>query len=77
MASNSARAMSAEVEPIDLERTARAVASNFGDRGAVIISLGEKGVRVGAQGLTPEELRYALCVAINFSFVLEDEATDK
>jgi len=65
--------MTAEVEPIDLMRTARAVASNFGDKGAVVISFGEDGVRVGTQGLTPDEMRYALCVAINYTFVLEDE----
>lgn len=65
-----------KVRPVDLRRTAKAIASNYGDKGAVVISVGENGVRVGTEGLTPQELREALCVAINYSFVFEDEASD-
>lgn len=59
------------VHPVDLRRTARAVAQNYGDKGALVLTVGEEGVRVGTEGLTPDELRHALCVAINYSFVFE------
>ncbi len=58
--------------PVDLRRTARAVAANYGDKGAVVISVNDEGVRVGTEGLTPDELRHALCVAINYTFDFED-----
>lgn len=61
----------AKIRPVDLRRTARAVASNYGDKGAVVISVGKDGVRIGTEGLTPDELREALCLAINYSFEFE------
>lgn len=61
------------ITPIDLRRTARAVATNYGDKGAVVIAVNDKGVRIGTEGLTSDELRHALCVAINYTFVFEDE----
>jgi hypothetical protein len=61
------------VRPLSLERTAGAVASNYGDKGAVIISVADDGTRIGVANLTPEELREALCVAITYSFAFEDE----
>lgn len=60
------------VTPVDLRRTARAVAANYGDKGAVVISVNDEGVRIGTEGLTPDELRHALCVAINYTFEFED-----
>lgn len=51
---------------------ARSVAATHGDKGAMIISMGENGVRIGVDGLTPTELREALCVAINYTFVFEN-----
>jgi hypothetical protein len=62
----------AKIRPLDLRRTARAIASNYGDKGGVVITVGEGGVRIGVENLTPQELRDALCVAINYSFVFED-----
>ena len=58
--------------PVDLRRTARAMAANYDDKGAVGISVNDEGVRVGTEGLTPDELRHALCVAINYTFEFED-----
>jgi len=53
------------VRPMDLRRTARAVAANRGAKGAIIICVNDEGVRVGIAGLTAGELCYALCAAIN------------
>ncbi|MEE9250833.1 MAG: hypothetical protein V3U93_06870 [Alphaproteobacteria bacterium] len=60
------------ITPIDLRRTARALAANYGDKGAVVITVSDDGVRIGTEGLTPDELRHALFVAINYTFVFED-----
>jgi hypothetical protein len=63
-----------KVHPMDLQRTARAIAANHGDKGAIIITVSDDGIRVGTEGLTADELRHALCVAINCSFEFEAEA---
>ena len=64
-------AMSAirKVHPLDLERTARSIASNYGDKGAVVITLGEDGFRIGVSGLTDRELQDALCVGIHHNLL--------
>jgi hypothetical protein len=59
------------VHPLDLRRTAAAVARNYGDKGALVITVGEDGIRIGTENLTPQELREALCVAMHYSFVFE------
>ena len=56
------------VRPLDLSLIARSIAANYGDKGAVVITLNSKGVRIGAEGLTPEELRQALRLGIDYSF---------
>ena len=57
-----------------LKDTASNIARSYGDKGAMIITINHKGeVRIGTDGLTPEELRYALCTAIHYSFVFENE----
>jgi hypothetical protein len=61
------------VRPMNLTHTAAAVARNYGDKGAVVITFGEDGIRIGTEGLTPDELREALCTAIHYSFVFEDD----
>jgi hypothetical protein len=61
------------IQPLNLKHTAGAVARNYGDKGAVSITVGEEGARIGVENLTPHELREALCMAINYSFVFEDE----
>lgn len=64
------------VRPLSLKHTAAAVARNYGDKGAVVITYNaEKGdTRIGVENLTPEELREILCTAIHYSFVFEGEA---
>jgi hypothetical protein len=64
----------AKVRPIDLRRTITPVAANYGDKGAVVISVSDDGVRVGIERLAPDELRHALCVVINYFLVFEGEA---
>lgn len=59
------------IPPVDLRRAARAIVANGGEKGAIVISVGKKGVRVGCEGLSPEELRRALCTAIHYSFAEE------
>jgi len=57
---------------INLQGLAKTVTEETGDKGAVIISFSREGVRIGTEGLTPEELREALCTAIHYSYVFED-----
>ncbi len=58
---------------INLQGLAGVVASECQDKGAVVISYGENGVRIGVENLTPDELREALCTAIHYSFAFEKE----
>lgn len=46
------------------DETAVSIAASYGDRGAIIITVGDMGVRMGVGGLTPQQVRDALCVAI-------------
>src|ERR1700685_2906470 len=63
------------VLPLNLRRTAGAIARNYGDKDAIVITFSGDGLtRVGVENLTPEELREALCTAIRYSFVFADEA---
>jgi hypothetical protein len=66
----------AKVRPMKLRHTAAAIARNYGDKGAVIISVGENGTRIGVENLTPAEVRDALCAAIHYSFVFEGDAEE-
>ena len=54
-----------------LRQTARAIAANYGDKGAVVITLGDEGIRIGVENLSPDEVREVLCTAIHYSFVFE------
>lgn len=58
---------------LSLRGLAKTIATECKDKGAVVISYGEEGVRIGVENLTPEELREALCTAIHYSFDFEDE----
>lgn len=60
---------------INLQGLAKTVADECGDKGAIVISFSSEGVRVGVEGLTPEETREALCVAVHYSFIFEDKPT--
>jgi len=61
------------VTGLSLRGLAKTIAEECKDKGAVVISYGEEGVRIGVENLTPEELREALCTAIHYSYVFEDE----
>lgn len=51
------------------------IASAYDDDGAIVISVGKEGVRIGVEGLSPEQVREALCVAINYSYEHEGDLT--
>jgi hypothetical protein len=53
---------------------AGAIARNYGDKGAIVITFSEDGLTRVGENLTPEELREVLCTAIHYSFVFADEA---
>lgn len=57
-----------KIQPLDLKRTAAAIASNHGDKGAIVITMGEEGIRVGVHGLSDKEIQDALCVVIHYNF---------
>ena len=63
------------IRPMPLRQTARAIATNYGDKGAVVITVSSDGVRIGVENLTPAELREALCTAIHYSYVFESETS--
>jgi len=52
------------VRPLDLQTIAAAIARNYGDEGAIIVTKGEAGFRVGVHNLSPDDAKDALCVAI-------------
>lgn len=60
--------MSEKIRPMNLRRMAGGIASAYNDDGAIVISVGEDGTRIGVEGLSPERVRNALCVAINYSY---------
>ena len=55
------------IRPLDLQRTAAAIAANYGDEGAIVITRGEEGIRIGVHNLAGSDLQDALCVAIYHS----------
>lgn len=60
-----------KVRPIRLERMARSIAAAYGDKGALILTVGDDGVRVGVHGLNAREIQEALCVGIHYNFVMD------
>lgn len=66
--------ISRAVRPLSLSHTAAALARNYGDKGAVVISFGDEGTRIGVGNLAPEELREALRIAMLCSLAFENEA---
>lgn len=52
------------VRPLELTRMAESISRSYGDKGAIIITSGDEGVRVGVHGLDLDEAKDALCVAI-------------
>jgi len=62
---------------LKLRGIAESVARECGDKGAVVITFGREGIRIGVENLTPEELREALCTAIHYSYDFEDELRNR
>ena len=42
---------------MNLRHTAASIARNYGDKGAIVITFGNEGIRICVENLTPEELR--------------------
>ena len=54
----------AVARPMGLRQTAASIAASYGDDGAVVITSGKAGIRIGVHNLGPTELQDILCVAI-------------
>ena len=52
------------VTPVDLKRIAASISRSYADKGALVVTSGEDGIRVGVHGLDLREVQDALCVAI-------------
>ena len=55
---------------------ARSIATSYGDNGAIVITVGDEGVRIGVEGLTQQQVQDALCIAIHYNFDFPDRKTD-
>ena len=64
-----------KIKPLALQKMAKAIASSYGDKGAIVLTCGEEGVRVGMAGLSPDEAERALCIAIHYNIKFSDEET--
>jgi hypothetical protein len=53
------------VRPLQLTKMAESISRSYGDKGAIIITSGDDGIRVGVHGLDLNEAKDALCVAIS------------
>ena len=62
----------AAVLPLDLRRTAAAIAASHDGLGAIVIVITPQGLRLGVEGLTPDEIRDACCSAIHSSYLAEE-----
>jgi hypothetical protein len=56
--------IASSVQPFDLKTMAASVSRSYGDKGAIVITSGDEGIRVGVHGLDLDEAKDALCVAI-------------
>ena len=61
--------MTSNVVAIELERMAGSIATNYGDKGGVVITVGPTGFRIGMSGLTAREVQDALCVGIHHNLL--------
>ncbi len=48
---------------------ARSIAASYGDKGAIVLTVSEEGIRIGVQGLTDREVQEALCVGIHYNML--------
>lgn len=58
-----------------LRQMAQSIASQYGDKGGIVLTYGTEGIRVGTAGLSPDEMERALCVAIHYNFCFSDATT--
>ena len=61
----------ATVRPFDLKRMARSISRSYGDKGAIVLSVGDDGIRIGVYGLDAKEIQDALCVGIHYNFTMD------
>jgi len=64
-------AEAAKVTPLDLKHMARSIAAAYGDKGAIVLTVGAEGIRVGVFGLDAREIQDALCVGIHYNFTMD------
>jgi hypothetical protein len=62
-----------KVHPVDLQRMARSIAQAYGDKGAIVLTVGKDGVRIGLHGLDAREIQDALCVGLFYNFVKDTD----
>ena len=60
---------SKKIIAVDLQRMARSIAASYGDKGAIVLTVSEEGIRIGVQGLTDHEVQEALCVGIHYNML--------
>ena len=59
-----------KLQPVDLRRMARSIATSYGDDGAIVICKGADGYRFGVEGLSHEEVEQAACLLIHYNFAV-------
>ncbi len=59
-----------KIIPTSLKHNAASIARNYGDKGAIVITVGDEGMRIGVHGLSDREMQDALCVAIHYNFCM-------
>jgi len=52
---------------------ARSIAQTYGDKGAIVLTVGQDGIRVGVHGLNAREIQDALCVGIHYNFAKDED----
>jgi len=65
--------MKNKINPIKLKAMANSIAKSYGDKGAIVVTMGDEGIRIGTKGLTFDEVREALCVAIHYCYCFEGD----
>jgi hypothetical protein len=67
--------VAAEVRSLaGLQMVAKAVADQYGDKGAIVVTYGKDSVRLGSHGLSPAEAENALCIAIYYHILFAEKS---
>jgi len=53
-------------KPVELKAVAGSVSRMHGNKGAIVITSGDEGIRIGMHGLDTYEAKEALCVAMYY-----------